>query len=238
MQKKNKKNITVSLGMLGVVLSMSACSQPVINASRPEELGLSATEKVITPYRIGFGDELAINFFFAPELNDVIQVRPDGRISLMFVQDILAVGKTPAELAAEIREKISTHLKQADVSVVVRSFASQKAYVGGEVFKPGSVPLTSTQNVLQVLAEAGWITPAGRRDMVVLVRRGVDGKPGVYPIDVDKITTGQDLSQNVYINAGDMILVPPSSITEFNRWVDQYIRQALPVTGSVVYTNN
>lgn len=237
MQNKNKKNITATFAMVGVIACMSACSKPVINAARPQELGLSATEKVIMPYRIGFGDELAINFFFAPELNDVVQVRPDGRISLMFVQDVLAVGKTPAELGAEIRETISTHLKQSDVSIVVRSFASQKAYVGGEVFKPGSVPLIGTQNVLQILAEAGWITPAGRRDMVVLVRRGVDGKPGVYPIDVDKITTGEDLSQNVYVNAGDMILVPPSDITEFNRWVDQYIRQALPVTGSVVYTN-
>lgn len=232
----HNRSITCSIACL--LLALSACAPTVKVPAPMEKSTLSATERFIKPYTIGIGDELAINFFFAPELNDVMQVRPDGRISVMFIQDIIASGKTPEQLSTEIKEKLSQYIKQPDMVIVVRSFAGQKAYVGGEVFKPGPVQLTKNENLMQVLTEAGWVTPAARRNEVVLVRRSEDGKEKAYALNIDKIISGEDMSQNVFIYPGDQVLVPPSDAAAFDRWVDQNIRQALPFGTSVVVTNN
>ena len=178
-------------------------------------------------YRIGPGDELEIKFFFAPELNDRMTVRPDGKISIMFAQDIQAAGLTTDELSGDVRAVLAPHVKQLDLVIIVRSFASQKAYVGGEVSKPGLVPLTGDESLLQILVEAGWVTPAGA-DTVVVVRRDSSGSEKVYPVNVAQLESGADMSQNIMVQPGDLILVPPSGIVISDRWVDQNIRQLVP----------
>jgi polysaccharide biosynthesis/export protein PslD len=114
--------------------------------------------------------------------------------------------------------------------VIVRTFASQKVYVGGEVGKPGPVQMTMRENLLQVMNDAGWITPLATRDQLYVVRRGADGKDAIYPINFRKILTGEDMSQNVMLQPGDLLLVPPSGVVEVDRWVDQYIRQMIPIS--------
>lgn len=188
-------------------------------------------------YRIGPGDELEIKFFFAPELNDRMTVRPDGKISIMFAQDIQAAGLTTDELAGDIRAVLAPHVKQLDMVVIVRTFASQRAYVGGEVTKPGPVPLTGDETLLQILAAAGWMTPAGA-ETIVVVRRDLTGAEKAYPVNVAQLESGQDMAQNIAVQSGDLILVPPSGIVLSDRWVDQNIRQLLPFTPSAGISYN
>lgn len=184
------------------------------------------------PYIVGVGDELEIKFFFTPELNDKVTVRPDGKISLMFAQDIKAAGVTPEKLATLIKKKLSPHVKQPDLVVVLRNFGSQRVYVGGEVLRPGVVQMAGRERVLQVLTNAGWMTPAARRDEVILIRRVANGGEKVYPLNLKKAITGEDMLQNVMLQAGDMVIVPPSDAVAGNRWIDQNIRQMLPFTTS------
>jgi polysaccharide export outer membrane protein len=167
-----------------------------------------------------------------------LQVRPDGKISVMFAPDVDAVGKTPEELAAVLKQRLASHLNQLDLVVVMKSFASQKVFVGGEVAKPGMIQLIGGETLLQVLSEAGWVTPFGRTHEVVLLRRGADGNEAAYVLDVTKIVSGEDTTHNVIVQAGDQILVPPSEVTSFDRWIDQYIREALPLNTSAVITND
>lgn len=188
-------------------------------------------------YRIGAGDELEIKFFFAPELNERMTVRPDGKISMMFAQDIQAAGLTTDELAENIRTVLAPHVKQLDLVVIVRSFASQKAYVGGEVAKPGLVSLTGDESLLQVLATAGWETPAGGRTAVI-VRRDARGAEKAYPVNVAQLESGADMKQDIRIQPGDIVLVPPSDAVVSDRWVDQNIRQLLPFTPSAGVSYN
>jgi protein involved in polysaccharide export with SLBB domain len=190
-----------------------------------------------TPYRLGAGDELEVRFFFAPELNDRMTVRPDGKISIMFAQDIQAAGLTAEELASDIRAVLAPHVKQLDLVVIVRSFASQRVYIGGEVAKPGPVPLTGNETLLQVLAAAGWITPSGS-DQIVVVRRDASGSEKIYPVNVGQLEAGVDMAQNIPVQSGDMILVPPSEVVVSDRWVDQYIRQILPFVPSAGVSYN
>lgn len=189
-------------------------------------------------YRIGTGDELEIKFFFAPELNDRMTVRPDGKISIMFAQDVQAAGLTIDELASDIRAVLAPHVKQLDLVVILRSFASQRAYVGGEVFKPGPIPLTGNETVLQILSAAGWMTPTAGLDKVVIVRRDAAGEEKIYPINVDAMQRGIDMAQNITVQSGDLILVPPSDVASSDRWVDQNIRQLLPFSPSAGISYN
>ncbi len=185
------------------------------------------------PYRIGAGDDVEIKFFLTPEFNNVVRVRPDGKISLMFAQDVQAAGKTPEQLASNIKKRVSPHLKQPELVVTVHSFGSQRAYIGGEVGKPGHVQLLGHETLLQVLTEAGWTTPSNIGD-IILVRRNADGKAIVYHLNIQKIMSGEDSSQDVIVQAGDIILAPPAGSIEFDRWVDRNIRQAMPFSPGFV----
>jgi protein involved in polysaccharide export with SLBB domain len=222
--------ITLMLGGACFVALLDGCAAPPNYApltSIKAEPPAAPTNKMV--YRIGPGDELEVKFFFAPELNDRMTVRPDGKISIMFAQDIQAAGLTANQLASDIRAVLAPHVKQLDLVVIVRGFASQKAFVGGEVTKPGLVPLTGDENVLQVLATAGWVTPTGG-DTVAVVRRDASGAEKIYPVNIAQVESGQDMSQNIAVQSGDMILVPPSDVASADRWVEQNIRQILPFT--------
>lgn len=226
------------VSVVGALMILSGCTPraPQSEMALPVIEGPPPMEKN-RPYRIGAGDELAIKFFFAPELNDTLHVRPDGKISLPFAEGIVAAGRTPEELGRAIHKKIQRTVKQPDVVVVVRHAASSRAFVGGEVAKAGSVALRGNETLLQVLNEAGWVTPAANRHEVALVRHDHEGRARVYELDLDKITNSEDTRHNVVMQAGDIVMVPPSDITSFDRWVDQYIRLATPLPGSFVITN-
>lgn len=226
----NHKRAFVLFGCLGLVLSLVGCAQKPANYAPLASIKAQAPAPLPPkgPYRLGAGDEVEVKFFFAPELNDRMLVRPDGKVSIMFAQDIQAAGLTAEELAADIRAVLAPHVKQLDLVVIVRNFASQKAYVGGEVGKPGPVNLSGNETLLHVLADAGWITPAAGAERIVLVRRDGSGEEKIYPINVADLQTGHNMAQNVVVQPGDLILVPPSDAVSADRWVDQNIRQLLP----------
>jgi len=208
---------------------LTACESKVV--TKPGSFAkLQKEAKVATRsnYKIGLGDELEIKFFFTPELNDRVTVQPDGNISIMFADDIKAVGKTTKQLTKEVKKRLAPHVKQLDLSVSVRGFGNQKVYIGGEVERAGSYPITGEQTVLQVLNEAGWIAPTGRQHEVVLIRRNAQGKEEVYPLDISHVISGEDMSKNPIVVAGDTIIVPPYGAVDSNRWMDRNVTKMLP----------
>lgn len=208
-------------------LALSACAGgPVVKNPAPHAM-LSADTAVPTQYEIGAGDEIEIKFYYNPELNDRLTVRPDGKISVAFLQDVQAAGRSPSALGQDIRAQLATHVRQPDVVVAVRSFASQRVYVGGEVQRPGPVHMVGRMSLLQTLAEAGWVRDTARKEELVLVRRDPSGERKIFTVNLDKALNGDDLSQDVVLRADDMLFVPPSAAADFNRWIDQHIRQAL-----------
>lgn len=225
----------VSKLVVAVLVCLSACAQePLVNPAPLADIKpVSADMEQPTPsYKIGVGDEIEVKFYFAPELNDKMQVRPDGKISIMFAQDVQAAGQSPEQLSQNIKKALAGHVKQLDLVVVVRNFGSQRVFVGGEVFKPGPVQIPAPETMLQVLTEAGWITPYAGPERIILVRRGTDKKEKLYPVEVNKLLTGEDMTQNVMVQPGDFILVPPSDAVATNRWIDHNIRQMLPFNTS------
>jgi protein involved in polysaccharide export with SLBB domain len=172
-------------------------------------------------YRIQPGDLLDIKFFYSPELNEQMPVRPDGRISLQLAHEIMAAGLTPAELAKALKEKYSEELKKPEVTVIVRTFGSQRIYVDGEVAKPGLVSLSGPTTVFQAISQAGGVKETGNGAEVVVIRGSPGNKPAAVRVNMEAFRSGIDMSQDIFLKPFDIVYVQRSYIANVDRWIDQ-----------------
>jgi polysaccharide export outer membrane protein len=166
------------------------------------------------PFRIGREDMLDISVWRDPELSRVLPVRPDGRISLPLVGEVMAAGKTPGELADELKAKLTPYVQEPKVTVMVREVNSARVYVTGEVTRPGSYPLRGRVSVLQAIALAGGFTDFANQDGIVVLRKGDGG--GQIPVSYSELISddrrpqqgdkGQD--PDVDLRPGDTVVVP------------------------------
>ncbi len=183
-------------------------------------------------YRIRAGDDLEIKFFYANELNEAIKVRPDGYITLQLVDDIKAAGLTPQELDETLTQRYAAFVKNPVLSVLARSFTGFRAYVGGEVGVPQVVPLEGGVTPMQAILRAGGARATGHLQSVVLIRKGPDGRPMPYQLDLseDALSQGRrDL--RVALRPSDVLYVPRSPIANANKFVQQYIVDLLLFRG-------
>lgn len=181
-------------------------------------------------YRIHSGDQLEIKFFYNSELNEVVSVRPDGRISLQLVNEIKVAGLTPVELRDQLKSLYAKDIDKPEIAVIVRTFSSNHVFVDGEVGKPGLVPLTELTTALQAISQAGGMKETARRDEIIVIRRGQGNSVVSTMLNLELALDGTDVNQNIQLASNDIVYVPRSHISNVNLWVDQYIRKMLPIT--------
>jgi polysaccharide export outer membrane protein len=159
-------------------------------------------------YKIGSGDVLEIVTWKEPDFSrpDVL-VRTDGKISFPLLGDVQAAGRTPMEIRKEIEERLKAYVDNPIVTVTVKSPASQKFYILGEVKKTGEYPLIKGLTVLQAFAIAGGFTDWASKKEIILLRYE-NGKQKVYNINYKKIVDDKDFSENIAIKTDDTIIVP------------------------------
>ena len=205
---------------------MLACGPAVKN---PVFVGAPGTQPppLAAEYRISAGDRLNVKFFYNADLNQEVVVRPDGRISLQLVQEVMAAGLTPAELTEELGKGYSKHLEQPEITVIVNAFGGQRIYVGGEVGAPGLREIGGPTTALQAIAASGGFKDTARKDEVAVIRRGPENKPFIIALNLKKAMDGTDLSQDIYLVPYDTVLVPKSNIADVNLWTQQYIGNTL-----------
>jgi len=208
-----------------------ACSHAVKGTSSPATAEPQKAPPPAEEYRIQAGDLLDIKFFYSPELNEQIPVRPDGRISLQLAQEVQAGGRTPAELTAILKETYSRELKKPDVAVIVRSFGNQRVYVDGEVGKPGMIPLAGPTTVRQAISQAGGFLYTGNATDVLLIRQGPENQPLAMMVNMKKVLDGTDLGQDIYLKPFDIVYVPKTAIANANLWIEQYLTRMVPRIG-------
>jgi protein involved in polysaccharide export with SLBB domain len=182
------------------------------------------------PYILQVGDELAIKFYTNPELNEDVKIRPDGKISLQLIDDVQAAGLSPTGLDAELTKRYTGELADPQISVIVREPGGHRMYVDGEVAKPGLVEVLGDMTLYQAIQSAGGLLKTAHRKQVILIRKGPDGKPIGRAIDVRPIQMGWDPSVDVPVRPLDIVFVPRSKIATVNLFVEQYIRDALPIS--------
>ena len=223
---------TVAL-MLALLSFMFGCSPVVVSPAT-----LPPTQGQPSEYRIQPGDQMEIKLFYNPELNESVTVRPDGRVSLQLAHEIPAAGLTPAELTQVLKKSYARELNRPEITVFIRNFAGQHVFVDGEVNKAALIPLAPAMTILQSIAVAGGLKNSARTDEIVIVRRGTEGKPQVFTVDITRVLNGTDPSQDVALMPFDVVYVPKSAITNLNVWIDQYLRQNLPVSFGLGYQLN
>jgi|RhiMethySRZTD1v2_1073278.scaffolds.fasta_scaffold187149_2 protein involved in polysaccharide export with SLBB domain len=209
---------------------------PVVSAQVPAAAPLPNAQPTDANYRLQIGDVVDVRFFFNPDLNEQnVQIRPDGCISLQLVGDVVFAGGTVAEVGQRIEAAYAKELKRPRVTIQVRGFATLKAFVSGEVHRPGTVSISTSMTLLGALGEAGGISTRGNRNRVVLIRKKPDGTPQRQ--EVTLFAQGQPtVASLAVLQPFDVILVPESSIAKVDRWVDQYIRQLIPVNMNAGFT--
>jgi polysaccharide biosynthesis/export protein len=162
-------------------------------------------------YVIGPLDNLAITVWRNPELSTQTQVRPDGRISTPLVQDLEAMGRTPAELAQDIEKALTKYIRDPVVTVVVSGFQgtySQQIRVIGEAAHPQSVPYRQSMTLLDVMIVVGGLTDFADGNAAVLVRGSEQGKQ--YSVRLKDLIKRGDISANVEMRPGDVLIIPQS----------------------------
>ncbi|HEU4522919.1 MAG TPA: polysaccharide biosynthesis/export family protein [Thermoanaerobaculia bacterium] len=169
---------------------------------------LIATSAAASDYTIGIDDVLDIAVWNLPELQKTVPVRPDGKISLPLVNDVVAAGLTPMELRARLTEKIAEFVQSPDVSVVVREIRSLKVSVLGQVREPGRYDLKGPSTVFDALAMAGGLTEFAARRKITILRTTsttVERLHFDYDAAVDRPATANG---SLTIQPGDVVVVP------------------------------
>ena len=158
-------------------------------------------------YVVGPEDVLTIIVWREKDLSSDVTVRPDGRITLPLINDIVAQGLTPDQLRDQLKAQFDKFVEDSSVSVVVKQINSRKVFITGMVGKPGAYPLTSTMTVLQLISMAGGINEFARAKEIVVMRTE-NGAPKAIKFNYEEVRKGKKLQQNIELRPSDTVLVP------------------------------
>lgn len=170
---------------------------------------------VVGKFTVGVEDTLSVSVWRNPELSSATAVvRPDGMITVPVIGDVVAVGKTPEEVAADISERLSKYIRNPQVAVSVTQLVSNayltRVRVTGAVVAPVSSPHRPGMTVLDAVLEAGGMTEFAAPDNARLYRK-VDGNTNAYAVHLKQILQKGDLSTNYNLLPGDIISIPERS---------------------------
>ncbi|MEM7412893.1 MAG: polysaccharide biosynthesis/export family protein [Myxococcota bacterium] len=159
-------------------------------------------------YRVGAPDALVVNILPDPIITEQLIVRPDGKITVQLVGDVVASGRTTEQIAADIQQRISRFKRGAVVTVGLVNAQSSTITVLGEVAGPRTFPIGKQMRVAEALGAVGGVTRFASDDDIYVVRDG--NPPQVFRIDMQAIRKG-DLSTNIQVYGGDIIYAEPTA---------------------------
>jgi polysaccharide biosynthesis/export protein len=187
-------------------LSLLAFAVLAIAAALP-----AGAAEVSADYVIGPGDQLQVYVWRNPELSTTVPVRPDGKISTPLVENMVAVGKSPSQLARDMEKVLGEFVREPKVNVIVNEAVStfSQVKVVGEVKTPQALPYREGLRVLDVVLASGGLTDfaAPNRSRVL---RDVGGKQTEIRVKLGNLMNDGDLSQNLELRPGDVFIVPQS----------------------------
>jgi polysaccharide export outer membrane protein len=163
-------------------------------------------------YLIGPGDQLNIVVWRNPELSAVVPVRPDGRVTVPLIEDLVAAGKNPSDLSREIESRLKRYIQDPTVTVIVAGMvgsSSEQVRVVGQAAKPTALPYRQGMTVLDVMIAVGGLTEYAAGNRAVLVRNAEGGKQ--YGLRLNDLIRKGDISGNVEMVPGDIVIIPESS---------------------------
>ena len=226
-----RRTVPALAAVLALFVSTTAISG---QSPTPEAVRAAATPPVTDlddgSYRLSPGDTIEIKFMANPELNELVVIRPDGRISMPLVGELLVANTTIGQLSTRLSTAYADILRTPSATIQVRDFANRRVFVGGEVGRPGMLSLSGRQTALSAVMEAGGFTRGAARDEIIVIRKGTEDEPRVLRL----AAKGQDgrapEAANFALQPLDVVLVTESGVARTNRAVDQYVRQMIPIS--------
>ncbi len=177
-------------------------------------VGEGNADQISENYLIGAMDEITIFVWRNPELGANIQVRPDGRISTPLLTDMIAAGKTPAQLADDIRQALTPFITEPLVSVMVnrpQGTFSQQVRVIGATERPAAIPYRANMTLLDVMIAVGGLSEFAAGDRARLIRLDrQSGQQREYDLRISSLLRRGDVRANVRLEPGDVIIIPES----------------------------
>jgi len=221
------RSILVFMTVVGLVSGFSGASlanSDVSSTFQEDRRAESRAEKkaliVTDEYIIGPEDVLEVSVWRTPELSREVAVRPDGRISLPLIGEVMVVGSTTSELRDELTEKLKVYKANPTVAIMVKAIKSYYFTIQGAVGGGGGavgggggsgsgskIPLLSHTTLVQAIGLAGGLSPDAVRSRVTIFRLGIDGEaPKKIVVNYQDIVMGD--GENIEIKPGDTIVVP------------------------------
>ena len=205
---------TRSFWPLALLLALGGCDTAMFGHHAPPPVVEKSAAKVPDEYIIGSGDQLSIFVYRNPDLSEGgVAVRPDGRISTPLIEDIVAAGKTPTQLAREIEQRLTKYIQDPNVTVIVRSFVGppdRQVRVIGEATDPIAIPYRDHMTLLDVMIATKGLTKYAAGNRAVIVRIDADGKQQTIKVRLSDLIKDGDISQNIEMAPGDTLIVPQS----------------------------
>ncbi|MCH7867690.1 MAG: polysaccharide biosynthesis/export family protein [Myxococcales bacterium] len=213
--------VAVGLSLLGPIACVSPAAPPLM--AKP------------VPYRVGAPDQILISILPEPVIERVVTVRPDGKVSLDLIGDLQAAGMTPEEIAESVRVEIGRFKRNASVTVTVIAAESDTITLFGEVRSPGTFPIQHDIRVAEAIAQLGGTTNFASKRNVRVIRAARDPaqcwlhcEPVILQVNLSRIQSG-DLSSNIQLLSGDIVVVPPTILARIGYVLQQILFPFQPV---------
>lgn len=190
-----------------VAVGLGACA-----SNYPDAPMMTASAGEKSEYVIGPGDNLQVFVWRNPDLTASVPVRPDGRISVPLIENVMASGKTPSQLGEEVEEVLKEFVKDPKVTIIVTSFNgpfAEQIRIVGEATSPKAIPYRKDMSVLDAMIMVGGLTEFAAGNRAVVVRK-TDGVEKIYRVRLSDLLRGGDVSANVELLPGDVIIIPES----------------------------
>lgn len=202
-----------SLWLVFLALTLAACARAPAKPSSADVLRDRQLAGGITMegYRIGVDDVVQVSVWRNPDLSVTVPVRPDGKISVPLVGDVMAGGYTPMEVAAKIKAKLATYIRDPVVTVILTQLRSHeflaRVRVVGAVRTPRSLPYRQGMTVLDAVLEAGGVNDFAAPDRTT-VHRKIGNNNEVFKVHLGRLLTKGGQDDNISLRPGDIIAVP------------------------------
>lgn len=202
------------LASMLAVFALAACSSRGDLPELPAAAGAVEQQTLGESYIIGPLDSLQIFVWKNPELTTTVVVRPDGRITVPLISDLPAAGKTPTQLADDVKTKLAEFIQEPNVQVIVNSFSgpvSQQVRVVGEAARPQAIPYRANMTLLDVMIAVGGLTEYAAGNRATLIRTDQkSGQQQQFSLRISDLLRDGQANANVAIQPGDVILIPES----------------------------
>ncbi len=208
----------LTIALLAGLVPLSGCSSTPKGGTEVAPMktdpGRAAGSTVSDEYIIGAGDQLSVFVYRNPDLSEGgVAVRPDGRISTPLIEDIVAAGKKPKELAREIEKRLAKFIQDPNVTIIVRSFIGppdRQVRVIGEATDPIAIPYRDHMTLLDVMIATKGLTKYASGNRAVIVRVDPDGKRRSINVRLADLIKDGDIAQNIEMTPGDTLIIPQS----------------------------